>query len=57
MSQAYQRAVNDLDRALHQPGYLKDLGDKIEQMTGVKRIYVAQGCHFPESVISETSYQ
>lgn len=43
MSAQYQKAIDNVEKYLHQPGKLNDYGQKIENLTGVKRIYVAQG--------------
>lgn len=43
MSAQYQKAIDNVEKFLHQPGKINDYGQKIENLTGVKRIYVAQG--------------
>ena len=43
MAEMYQKFIAKADKALHQPGKLKDIADKVESLTGVKRIYIFQG--------------
>ncbi|KAI2798233.1 hypothetical protein RDWZM_004791 [Blomia tropicalis] len=43
ISQQYYSTLDQVDRALHQPGKLNDISTLVENKLGVKRIYVAQG--------------
>jgi len=43
MSQIYKQYTDYLDKILHQSGRVSDICEKVEKVTGVKRIYVAQG--------------
>lgn len=43
MSAKYQQIVDGVDKYLKKPGPVNDYASKIESMTGVKRIYIAQG--------------
>ena len=43
MAQQYQKVLDNVDKFLHQPGKVSEIGEKIEKLTGIKRIYVAQG--------------
>lgn len=45
MAQYYTEAVQKVDTFLHQPGPVNDYSKKLEALTGVKRIYVAQGMY------------
>lgn len=43
MSAKYQQVVDQVDKYLKSPGPVNDYASKIEKLTGVKRIYIAQG--------------
>ncbi|KAH9392572.1 Receptor expression-enhancing protein 5 [Tyrophagus putrescentiae] len=43
MSAKYQQVVDGVDKYLKTPGPVNDYATKIESLTGVKRIYIAQG--------------
>lgn len=46
MSAQYQKVVDTVDKYLKSPGPVNDYASKIEKLTGVKRIYIAQGLIF-----------
>lgn len=43
MAGIYNDYVAKLDKFLHQKNQLGDIFDKIETLTSVKRVYIAQG--------------
>jgi hypothetical protein len=45
MFQLYKQFNDYLEKMLHEKGRIADMSEKIEKVTGVKRIYIAQGLY------------